>query len=70
MSPEDELTIKIKKEEKDKIVTYLITRSEDMVSDYRNTIKHSGGLLTQSMTFAYSKGVNDIIKLITKEVYK
>lgn len=53
--------------EKQRIVTLIITRMQQMTSDYNSVIKHTGGLLTSSMTYAYSKGINDIIKLITKE---
>jgi hypothetical protein len=47
-------------------VKFLKNRAS-MASDYKNTIKHTGGLLSQSMTFAYAKGLNDAFKLLTKE---
>lgn len=39
-----------------------------LTSSYRQLIKNSGGLLTESMVFAYNRGINDIIKIITKEL--
>jgi len=55
------------KAEKNRLTTLLLKERNSQVSDYKNTIKHTGGLLTQSMTYAYSKGLNDALKLLTKE---
>ena len=38
-----------------------------MVEEYRALIKHTGGMLTAPMGFAYAKGINDTLKLIAKE---
>lgn len=54
-------------EEKNRLLALIIREREDMVSRYKNTIKHTGSLLTESMTYAYSKGISDIIKLLVKE---
>lgn len=48
----------------------LLKNRDSMTADYRNTIKHTGGLLTSSMAYAYSKGINDAMKLIQKEIIK
>lgn len=53
--------------EKQRLVTLILTKAINMTNDYKSTIKHTGGLLTSSMTYAYSKGINDIVKLLTKE---
>lgn len=50
--------------------TVLLKQRDSMTSDYKNTIKHTGGLLTASMTYAYSKGIDDAMKLIQKEITK
>ena len=55
------------KKEKERIMVLILKNSQDMTIKYRNLIKSKGGLLTESMTYAYSKGINDILKLITKE---
>lgn len=49
-----------------RLVTELLKNRDSMVAEYRALIKHSGGLLTNSMVFAYSKGINDTIKLASK----
>lgn len=39
-----------------------------LTANYRHSIKQSGGLLTESMVFAYNRGINDAIKILTKEL--
>lgn len=63
-SPEVKAAVKA---EKERIMVLLMKNSARMAADYRATIKHTGGLLTQSMTFAYSRALNDTFKLISKE---
>ncbi len=60
----------IRKQEKQRLLALVITKSHNMTMDYKNTIKHTGGLLTTSMGYAYSKGIQDIIKLLSKEETK
>lgn len=55
------------KETRTELAIKLHKLSEKLISDYRNTIKKQGGLLTASMTYAYSRGLNDTIKFILKE---
>lgn len=54
------------KAERERILVLILANSAKMASDYKNTIRHTGGLLTQSMVYAYSKCFNDVVKLITK----
>lgn len=56
------------KREFQKLAQKLNEKSPGMISDYRSVIKHTGGLLTSSMGYAYAKGLNDAIKLILKEI--
>ena len=60
----------IQAKEKQRIVTLIVTKGLNMTQDYKNTIKYTGGLLSTSMGYAYSKGIQDVIKLITKEEKK
>lgn len=53
--------------EKERILAFLLGSAAKMTSDYKNTIRHTKSLLTSSMTFAYSKGIQDTIKLLAKE---
>lgn len=50
-----------------RLATKILSKSAGMASDYKNTIKHTGGLLTQSMTFAYAKGLQDAFKLLSEK---
>lgn len=53
--------------EKERILSLIYKNLNPMTTDYKNTIKHTGGLLTSSMTFAYARGIKDVLKLLTKE---
>lgn len=55
------------KKERARLAKFLFDKSLHMSADYRNTIRHTGGLVTSSMVYAYSKGLNDAIKLLLKE---
>ncbi len=50
-----------------RIQVKFLKRRAAMASDYRELIKHTGGLVSQSMVFAYAKGLDDAFKLLTKE---
>lgn len=54
------------KAEKERILMLLLSNSARMTSEYRMLIKKTGGLLTTSMVYAYSKALNDVIKLLTQ----
>ena len=60
-------TTDVVKETKSKLLMLLITESPHMIDKYKKLIGHLGSLLQTSMVYAYSKGYNDAIKLITKE---
>lgn len=53
--------------EKQRLLILLHKEAPAMVADYKSMIRHTGGLLTTSMTYAYSKGLNDALKLLTKD---
>lgn len=55
------------KKERERIILLLLKNTAPMVSDYKHTLKRTGSLMTSSMVYAYSKGIQDVIKLITKE---
>lgn len=57
-----------KPKEGSELVEKLFKRIPYMVSDYRQLIKHTGGLTTVSMGHAYQKGLNDALKLLIKEM--
>jgi hypothetical protein len=57
----------IRTSEKERLLVLLLKNSREMVSEYKVLVKHTGGLLAQSMAYAYSKGINDATKLIAKE---
>lgn len=50
------------------LVEKLFKRIPYLVSDYRQLIKHTGGMMTASMGYAYQKGLNDALKLLIKEM--
>lgn len=53
--------------EKERLLVLLLKNAVSMTSSYKQSIAHTGGLLTSSMTYAYSKGIQDTIKLLTKK---
>lgn len=54
-------------QERGRLVMKLLAERTSKMADYRNTIKHTGGLLTESMTFAYAKGFEAALKLLTQK---
>lgn len=54
------------RDERTRVLTQVLRRQNHMVAEYRLLIKSTGGLLTNSMVYAYSKGINDTFKLIAK----
>lgn len=53
--------------ERNRLAGLLFHKSVEMTNDYKTLLRHTGGLLTASMVFAYSKAWNDAIKLILQE---
>ncbi len=54
-------------EEKVRLLTKLLKGRNYAVLDYKSTIKHTGGLLTVSMGYAYAKGFEKAIQILTNE---
>ncbi len=50
-----------------RLATKLFKEMDFMSQQYKALIQHTGGLVTSSMVYAYSKGIQDVIKLILKE---
>lgn len=57
-------------EERVRIMTVLMKERDAATSDYAHTIKRTGGLLSKSMAFAYSKGFSDAIKTLNTKGLK
>lgn len=53
--------------ERQRLLQVIFNKKDDMILEYKTLIKHTGSLVTGSMGYAYSKAINDIIKLISKE---
>lgn len=54
------------RDERSRILALLLKEQLPMVAKYKVLIKHTGGMLETSMGYAYSKGLNDVFKLIAK----
>ncbi len=54
-------------QEKQRLLTIILKNAMPMTQLYKNMLKSQGGLLQSSMGYAYSKGIQDVIKLLTKE---
>lgn len=50
-----------------RLAAKLYNDAQFMTQQYKALIQHTGGLVTSSMVYAYSKGIQDAIKLILKE---
>jgi hypothetical protein len=55
------------KAEKTRLMTLFLENRESAVADYKISIKHTGGMLTQSMIYAYIQGLNTAFKLFNKK---
>ncbi len=53
--------------ERVRLAQLLFDAAPFLAAEYKSLIKHTGGLLTNSMVYAYSKGLQDAIKTILKE---
>lgn len=51
--------------EKRELISQFRDKVPFMSAEYRQLIKHTGGLLSESMTVAYSRALNDTIKFLT-----
>lgn len=61
---EDKDPVKI---ERERMLVLILSNSARMAAEYRTLIKSTGGLLTTSMVYAYSKGINDTLKLLAQD---
>lgn len=52
--------------ERHRVLMLILKDQTHMTSDYRETVRHTGGLLTKSMAAAYSRGIHDVLLLLTK----
>ena len=58
-------------EERLRLTKLVHEKREELAAKYRVLINHTsnaGQMLTSSMVYAYSKGINDVIKLLTQEI--
>lgn len=53
--------------ERTRLAELLFNKAPFMTAEYKILINHTGSLLSASMTYAYSKGLQDALKLILKE---
>lgn len=53
--------------EQTRLAELIFKRAPHMTAEYCVLLQHTGGLVSQSMTYAYNKGLQDAIKLILKE---
>lgn len=53
--------------EQTRLAELIFKKAPFMTAEYRILQKHTGGLVSQSMAYAYNKGLQDAIKLILKE---
>jgi len=74
VEPVKELTEEEKKlkkdgslEERQRLLKKIFDKKEIMSAEYKVLIAHTGSLVASSMTVAYSRAINDIIKLIFEE---
>ncbi len=44
----------------------LMSKKQVMTNEYKALVNHTGGMLSTSMSIAYSKGIEDAINLIFK----
>lgn len=64
--PKEEKPVDPVEAERVRIASSLFNAMPKLSADYKNLIKHTGGLLTQSMTYAYTRALQDALKLILK----
>lgn len=64
---EQDLIKKGATEERQRILALVFGNKETMTAEHKVLVKHTGSYLTGSMSIAYSRAFNDIIKLILKE---
>lgn len=66
-SEEKELKNKYAQGEKNRLLGRLFAKKDLMTAEYAQLIKHTGNIVSTSMTVAYSRALNDVIKFLLKE---
>lgn len=69
LTPEEQ-TQKLKSEEKFRLLELLFNNQNLMTAEYKQLVRHTGGIVAGSMTVAYSRAINDVIKFFLKEGVK
>lgn len=67
----EEQQAKAKEALKKKLLALYATTAEKMgpkIEDYKWLMKHTGGLMSKSMSIAYQKGVSDTLQQLLKEI--
>lgn len=64
--PKEEVSVDPARDERWRLANLLFRAIPHLAADYKNLIKYTGGLLTPSMTYAYTRGLHDALKLIQK----
>ena len=56
-------------EEKEKlrILKLILENQQGMAADYKQSVRRTGALVSGSMAHAYARGIQDVLKLITKD---
>lgn len=65
---ESKKTDKVVRDFKDNLFKRLGPASLKATQDYRNTMKYTGGYLSESMVVAYSAGVHKMLNILLKEL--
>lgn len=55
------------KEARSQLLSTIFGDKERLTAEYKQLVRHTGGLVSGSMAVAYSRAINDVIKLILKE---
>ena len=63
----DQAIVEAVREEKTRLITKLSSEAPHLASKYKQQVKHTGGMLSTSMCYAYEKGILYAIKTLTKE---
>lgn len=54
------------REERSRLLANIFGDKERLTMEYKQLVRHTGGLVSGSMAVAYSRAINDVIKLILK----
>lgn len=51
-----------------KLAQLVLQNANRLTAEYQQLIKHTGAYMSASMVVAHARGVNDVLKLILKEI--